>query len=600
MLSKIQSYSKKFGENKMIRQPIITVLGHVDHGKTSLLDAIRDSGIASKEAGAITQHIGSTEVPVEVIQKISGNLLKKFGFELKIPGLLFIDTPGHEAFTNLRKRGGSIADLAILVVDTMQGLQPQTIEAIEILKVYKVPFIIAMNKIDLVDGYKSINGSFLDNIDKQETRVKNLLDEKLYTIVGRIYEYGFEGERFDRCNFTKQIAIIPCSAKTREGLPEILTLLSGLSQKYLEKKLDIGEDESAAAAVLESKEEKGLGKTIDVILYKGTLRVNDNIAVLGKSGVIKTKIRALLQPKPLQEIRSTNEKFNSVKEAYAATGVKINAPGLEEVLAGSTLVVIKNGNEAEELEKEINEVKIESHGKGIVVKTDAIGSLEALIELLKKSNVPINHADIGNVNRKDVMEATAMLCEETVLGCVLAFNVNVEAEAQEEADNRGVKIFNEKVIYKLIENYDEWAKKTKKEQKEQGMNCLVLPVEIEFMRGYVFRNTKPAIIGVKIVEGKLKEGWKLMNKEGELIGKVGGIQKNNENVKEAKKGEEVAVSIEGATVGRNLFEGDKLYSCIGTKNYCDLQNYLGEFSEEEKKLLENIWSKTKKDEEKEA
>jgi len=141
--------------DSMLRQPIITVLGHVDHGKTTLLDKIRKTAIAAKEAGGITQAIGTTEIPTNVIKTLCGKLLERFKIKLIISGLLFIDTPGHEAFTTLRKRGGSIADLAILVIDINEGIMPQTIESLEILKVSRIPFIIALNKIDRIKGWTS-------------------------------------------------------------------------------------------------------------------------------------------------------------------------------------------------------------------------------------------------------------------------------------------------------------------------------------------------------------------------------------------------------------------------------------------------------------
>ncbi len=575
----------------MIRQPIITVLGHVDHGKTSLLDAIRNSRVAAKEPGAITQHIGATEVPIDVIQTVAGPLIKKFGFTLSIPGLLFIDTPGHEAFTNLRKRGGSIADLAILVIDAMQGIQPQTVEAIEILRAYKVPFVIAMTKIDMLNFYSSNEGSFLENHNNQNERTKQLFDEKLYTLVGKLYEHGFEGERFDRCAFGKQIPIVPVSAKTKEGLPELLTLLAGLSQKFLEKKLEISAEESAKAAVLESKEEKGLGKTIDVILYQGTLKVNDEIAMLGKKGVITTKIRALLQPKPLQEMRMTKEKFSSVKSVSAACGVKISAPGLDDVLAGSVLTQVKTGKEIDELKMDMKDFNYASENKGLIVKADAIGSLEAMINLLKKEGYVLRKAEIGNITRKDVIEAYSLFCEDPYLGVILGFNVAIDADAADEAAKKGVKIFSEKVIYHLIEGYKNWMEEAKKAQKANELMSLVCPVEIEVIRGKVFRNTKPAIVGVRVNEGRLRNGWRLMNKEGKLIGKVEGMQNEGKALTEAKKGEEVAVSIDGANVGRNLFEGDLLYACIPLKHYAGLEKYACEFTTGEKELLTEIKSK---------
>lgn len=579
----------------MIRQPIITVLGHVDHGKTSLLDAIRSSKVTSREAGKITQHIGATEIPLKSIEQIAGPLLKKFGFDLKIPGLLVIDTPGHEAFTNLRKRGGSIADLAVLVVDVMQGLQPQTIEAIEILKINKVPFILAMNKIDLIQEYESKEGSFIQNLSLQNEKTKQIIDEKLYTLVGKMYEHGFESERFDRCEFGKQIPIVPCSAETKEGLPEILTLLSGLSQKYLEKTLEVSTEEVGKAVVLEAKEEKGLGKTLDVILYKGELNVNNEIAAIGKNGIVKTKIRALLQPKELQEMMDTKEKFSSIKKVTAAGGVKIAAPGLDEVLVGSTLTVVRTGEEVEELKQEIHETTIHSETKGIIIKADAIGSLEAITELFKKEKIPIKKAEIGNITRKDVMEASSIKCENPLLGTIIGFNILVDKEAEKEANEREVRIFNDKVIYKLLENYQDFVEKAKKEEKEKDMACLMWPVELKLMKGKVFRNNKPAIVGVSIEEGKLKEDWKVMNKHGQIIGKITGIQNEGKSVKEAKKGDEVALAIDKGDIGKNLFEGDILYSCVPISQYADLQKYTDEMSSEEKNLLKEIIQKQNKE-----
>jgi translation initiation factor 5B len=563
---------------------------------TSLLDAIRSSRVAAREAGAITQHIGATEIPAKTIKEVAGPLLDKFGFKLSIPGLLVIDTPGHEAFTNLRKRGGSIADLAVLVVDVMQGLQPQTIEAINILRTNKVPFIIAMNKIDMLNFYSSKEGSFLANLANQNENTKRLLDEKLYIMVGKIFEQGFVCERFDRCEFGKQIPIVPCSAKTKEGLPEILTLLAGLSQKYLENKLTLTGEEKAKGAILEAKEEKGLGKTIDVVLYEGKLQVNDEIAVIGKNGIIRTKIRVLLQPKPLQEMMDTKDKFVSVKEVISASGVKISAPGLDDVLVGSTLIQVREENDIIELKKEIQENSFKADHVGLIVKADAIGSLEAIVNLFRQNEITIKKADIGNVSRKDVMEAAGIACENPFLGTVIAFNVNVEKDAEKEANLRDIRIFSDRVVYKLIDDYKEWVKKSKQDEKDKSMSCLVLPVKFKVIK--LFRNNKPAIVGVQILEGRLKEGWKIMNDKGEIIGKITGMESEGEKVKEVKKDDEVAISIDDGNIGKNLFMGDILYSCIPAKQYCELNKYIDEFSEDERNLLSKIRKTQMQDEEK--
>lgn len=393
----------------MIRKPIITVMGHVDHGKTTFLDKIRGTAVAAREAGAITQHIGATEVPIKVVKDLAGSLLQQYKFDLKITGLLFIDTPGHEAFTNLRKRGGSIADLAVIIIDVNQGVQPQTVEAVDILRTFKVPFIIGLNKIDKIPGWNPSYGSITNGLKLQSESILQTLDTKLYELVGKLFEMGFQADRFDHvADFTKQIPIIPISSKLGEGLPEMLLFLGGLSQKFLEKKLTIHVEGPGKGTILEVKEERGLGKTIDVILYDGSLKVGDEIVLGGKNGVIKTKVRALLEPKPLNEINDPKEKFSNVKEVHAATGVKIAAPNLDEALAGSPLLVCVTGNEEQSIREELQSLKIEQESTGPIIRTDALGSLEALVKLASEKGLKPRHADVGDVTRKDVLEASAV------------------------------------------------------------------------------------------------------------------------------------------------------------------------------------------------
>lgn len=549
----------------MIRQPIITVLGHVDAGKTKLLDAVRGTAIAEKEAGGITQHIGATEVPIETVRKLSGALIEKYGFKITIPGLLFIDTPGHEAFTNLRKRGGSIADLAVLVVDVNKGLQEQTKEAIEILKTYKTPFIIAENKIDTIHGWISTGGTASDSLAKQQEDAIETLDTKTYALIGAMHSKGFTCERFDRVkDFTKEIAIVPVCAKTGEGIPELLMFLSGISQKYLEKRLDAHEKGRGKGTVLEIKDEKGLGKTADVILYEGVLHAGDEIVLAGKAGAITTKIRALLVPKPLQEIRNPQDKFNSVDEVHAASGVKIAAPMLEDVLAGSPVEVRAEGSE-EAVMREVKGAKIDTEAEGPIVKADALGSLEAMVRLLEARGIKVRKADVGAVSKKDIMEAEAVRATNRFKGVVFAFNVKVDDAARVELKKADVKIFEENIIYRLVEGYDEWLAEERERVKQEKLTGVIVPAKIKVLPGCLFHNTKPAIVGVRVLAGRLKKGVELMKKGRGKLGKVGAIQDKGKDLDEAKTGDEVAVSIKGATCGRNLFEGDELYVYLSPK-----------------------------------
>ena len=334
-----------------IRSPIVSVLGHVDHGKTTLLDYIRGSTIADREAGGITQHIGATEIPNDTIEEICGNFISRLTIKDLIPGLFFIDTPGHAAFTSLRKRGGALADLAVLILDINEGFKPQTYEALNILKMYKTPFIVVANKIDMIFGWEPHEGvSFKESFNQQAPSVQQEVDLKVYEIVGTLHKEGFQSERFDRVsNFASQITIIPISARTGEGIIEVLAMLLGLAQEYLTSQLEINEDAPAKGTVLEIKEETGLGLTIDSIIYDGVLRTNDEIALMTSSNeVLTTKIRSILRPLPLEEMRDSKKKFQKFDEVVAAAGIKIADPTTvtvtlnnpREVKAAETLQVL--------------------------------------------------------------------------------------------------------------------------------------------------------------------------------------------------------------------------------------------------------------------
>ena len=569
-----------------LRSPIVTVLGHVDHGKTTLLDKIRGTTIATKEAGAITQHVGASFIPTEAIKKQCKKLLKKYKLKLTIPGLLFIDTPGHEAFTNLRKRGGSIADIAVIVIDINQGIQPQTKESIEILKINKVPFLIAANKIDLINGWNSQpEKTIIESINTQRDFVQEIVEQKIYKIVGKLSEQGINSERYDRVtDRTKEAMIIPISAKTGEGIEELLLTLAGLSQKYMLKRLDINKEKHAKGTVLEVKEATGLGTTIDVIIYEGKIKQGDTIAIAGKNKPFTTKVRALLKPAPLEEIRDTGKKFKSVKEVHAAAGVKISAPGLEEAIAGSPLIIKDNADEAlEEVKKEVEKIEIETKEEGVIIKTDALGSLEAIEELFKKNSIPIRKAEVGAINKKDLTEAETIKKQNRYYAIIFAFNTKVPEEIRQEANKNGIKIFESKVIYKLEEDYKEWLKKEKKKEKEEQLNQYIYPAKLKILPGHIFRISKPAVVGVEVLAGTIKSNYPLMNLNGEKIGKIKSIQRENQKVDKAEKTDKVAISIEGATAGKNIKEKDILFTAIPRKQIYQIEDKI-----EDKELIKEI------------
>jgi len=580
----------------MIRQPIVCVMGHVDHGKTSLLDAIRKTTVAKREAGAITQHIGASEVPTEVVRGVCApELGEKACAGLKIPGLLFIDTPGHEAFTNLRRRGGSLADIAILVVDVMQGFQPQTLEALSILKEYKTPFIIAANKMDLINGWNAqATRSFMKSFNAQPDWVQARFEEKVYELIGRLGTLGFESERYDRVqDYRKAIAIVPVSAKTGEGIAELLMLLSGLSQKFLEEQLEIEVTGPAKGSVLEVKDEKGLGKTMDVIIYEGVIRKGDEIAFGTLQGAATTKVRGLLKPKPLDEMRDPREKFNYADEVSAASGVKIYAPGLDEALPGSPVFVVNDENRAavaEEIGREISGVLVESTGPGLVVKADTLGSIEGLRHLLSAADIPVRRAGIGPVTKKDVMDAVGAKAQNRYYGALLAFSVEAMAEAREEAGKNRVAILESDVIYTLLENYQKWVEVERAVEKKEAYASMVLPAKIRIMPGCCFRAKSPVIVGIEVIQGRLRPGCKLMTSSGTEIGELKSMQKEKEQVTEGKQGDQFAIAIDtNMTFGRQLNEGDILFTFVPKDHYNLLKTKFREhMGEGELSLLDDI------------
>jgi translation initiation factor 5B len=576
-----------------IRSPIVSVLGHVDHGKTTLLDFIRGSAIAQKEAGGITQHIGATEIPMEVIEAISGKFINKLQIRENMPGLFFIDTPGHEAFTTLRKRGGALADLAILIVDIKEGFKPQTYEALNILKMYKTPFVVAANKIDKIYGWETYSGlTFKETYSKQALSVQEKLDNSIYKLLGILHDEGFESERFDRVqNFAKQISIIPISAKTGEGIAELLAMLMGLAQQYLQKQLQIEANAPAKGTILEVKEEIGLGITLDAVIYDGVLKKNDIIVLTTRDNVITTKIRSLLKPKPLEEIRDSKKKFSKVDEVVAAAGIKIVAPNIENVISGSPLRVAREdfNNVKEEILKEIESIKIDTHEMGVVIKTDTLGSLEALVNMLKDLNVPIRMADIGDVSRRDVVNASIVGKENQLHGVILAFNVKVLPSAAEEIKNSKVKLFSANVIYKLTEDYDEWLKAAEERRRKKWLDAIIRPAKIRIIPKLVFRYSKPAIAGVEILGGTMKKDYRLMREDNSSVGKVESMQDKGENLKSATKGQKVAMAIKEAVFGRDFEEGDVIYVDIPEKHYKILESELmGKLTEDEVEILREI------------
>jgi translation initiation factor 5B len=570
------------------------VLGHVDAGKTSLLDKIRGTAVQAREAGGMTQHIGASFFPTETLLQICGPLLKRVGGSIKVPGLLVIDTPGHEAFSNLRSRGGSAADIAILVVDITRGFEAQTYESVEILSRRRVPFVVALNKIDRLPGWRSTSTPYLtESLKKQDKAVLEELDARIYSVVGSLSRLGFRSEAYYRVkDFSREVAIVPVSAKTGEGIPELIMVLVGLTQHYLTKRLTTSEEQTRGI-VLELREEAGLGLTANVILLDGVLKVGDTVAMVKRDGAFKTKVRGLFLPKPLDEMRDPRDRFTPVEEVRAAAGVKIAAPDLEGVLAGSPIVGLVSEDRWEEVKKaiesEVSKIFIKTDTLGVIVKADTLGSLEAITDMLKRQGVPIRIADVGAITKRDVVEASMVAKEDPYLGVILGFNVKILPDAQEAIEAERVKVFNESIIYNLIEGYTRWVQEEKEKAAAREFNTLTPVCKFKVLEGFIFRRSNPAIFGIEVLVGKLRQKVQVMNSDGKVVGTVHQIQDKGKPMEEAPRGAQVAISMMEPMVGRHIFENDILYTLPKEAEVKTLrEKYLNRLSTEEQQVLDEI------------
>ncbi len=582
------------------RQPIVAVLGHVDHGKTSLLDHIRGLGsnsrasVMDREAGGITQHIGATEVPADILNELCSPLMGGNTFDS--PGLLFIDTPGHHSFSTLRSRGGSLADIAILIVDVMEGCRPQTLESLRVLKNAKTPFVIAANKVDRIYGWEAQPGRAMALSMRNQTQDSMGLFEKQYwNLVGQFAEEGLNIERYDRVkDFTKDIAMVPISAREGEGIQDLLAVVIGLAERYLTDQLTDVEG-SGEGTVLEMKEERGLGKTLDVILHRGSIKKGDEIVLVTTEGGLSTRVKGLFSPRGMSEMRDAGDRWDDTEVAHAASGLKIAAPDLDNVLAGTTLRVVHTDSErddAMDAAKAESELSIELEEEGVAIKADTVGGLEALAKELQALDVPIRSATIGKVSRRDVRSAEA--AADPLHRVIMAFSTEIlpDAEAEIESSDTGVHHIGSDIIYRILEEREEWIERRNREIEEANREQIVYPGRILLLPDHTFRISKPAVVGVRVLAGRIHVGQRLL-KDGNRVGRIKSIRSGEESMKEAMQGAEVALAIEGVTVGRQIDEEDILLVDVPESHARKLRRM--DLSAAEEEVLEELQEIHRKD-----
>ncbi|KAI8012969.1 Eukaryotic translation initiation factor 5B [Camellia lanceoleosa] len=588
-----------------LRSPICCIMGHVDTGKTKLLDCIQGTNVQEGEAGGITQQIGATYFPAQNIRERTKEL--KADAKLKVPGLLVIDTPGHESFTNLRSRGSSLCDIAILVVDIMHGLEPQTIESLNLLKMRNTEFIVALNKVDRLYGWKVCRNAPIVKAMKQQSKDVQLeFNMRLTQVITQFKEQGLNTELYYKNKeMGETYSIVPTSAISGEGIPDLLLLLVQWTQKTMVEKLTYSNE--VQCTVLEVKVVEGHGTTIDVVLVNGVLHEGDQIVVCGMQGPIVTSIRALLTPHPMKELRVKGTYLHH-KEIKAAQGIKITAQGLEHAIAGTSLYVVGLDDDLEDIKESAMEDmksvlnRIDRSGKGVCVQASTLGSLEALLEFLKSPavSIPVSGISIGPVHKKDVMKASVMLEKKKEYATILAFDVKVTPEARELADEVGVKIFIADIIYHLFDQFKAYIDNLKEEKKKEASEEVVFPCILKIMPTCVFNKKDPIVLGVDVLEGIAKVGTPICIPQKEFIdiGRIASIENNHKPVDYAKKGQKVAIKLVGSNTeeqqkmfGRHFEIEHELVSHISRRSIDVLQtNYRDDLSLEEWKLVVTLKS----------
>uniref|UniRef100_A0A8R1TZD6 Eukaryotic translation initiation factor 5B n=1 Tax=Onchocerca volvulus TaxID=6282 RepID=A0A8R1TZD6_ONCVO len=568
-----QAEAKRSTNN--LRSSVICVLGHVDTGKTKMLDTIRHTNVQDGEAGGITQQIGATQVPAAAIMERTKMVRDFVGSEMKIPGLLIIDTPGHESFSNLRSRGSSLCDYAILVVDLMHGLEQQTLESFNLLRKRQTPFVIALNKIDRLYDYESnprkdIYLHLKSQPINTQLQFKELKDKVVLQFAEQGVNVVMANENPD---LNEYISMVPTSAFLGDGIGNLMAHIVNESQNRLAEKLSYCEE--LDCTVMEVKSLPGLGTTIDVILVNGSLKVGDIIVLTGTDGAIITQIRELLMPQPLKELRVKNayEHYQMIK---GAQGVKVLAKNLEKALAGLPLFVANREDELlvlkEDCEAQLSKalMAIKKKPEGVYVQASTLGSLEALLEFLRTQKIPYSNVNIGPVHKKDVQKAAAMLERKEEYACILAFDVRVDREVEQFAASEGVRIFSADIIYHLEDSFLKYREELRLKRRRQNEHLAIFPCKLRILPQHIFNARNPIIIGVSVEAGQLKRGVPLCvpSKDSIFIGSVSSIERNHEQVEIARTGDEVCIKIENTTgeapklYGRHFTHQDTLVSRI--------------------------------------
>lgn len=590
-----------------LRCPIVVIMGHVDTGKTKLLDNIRRTNVQEGEAGGITQQIGATYFEPKTLLTRCEKLNKTEKLDLTLPGILVIDTPGHESFTNLRSRGSNLCDLAILVVDLMHGLEQQTIESLKMLRSKGTPFVVALNKVDRCYNWKTCaNDPIRSALEVQEEGTIQEFRARAEEAKVQLAEQGVNSNIYwemgeDDWQTSDFVPLVPTSAISGEGVQDILLLLCRMAQEKLWRQIMwCG---NLQCTVLEVKAIEGLGMTIDVIVVNGTIREGDKVVLCTMDGPVVSEIRGLLTPPPSREMRVKSEYIHH-KEIKGALGVKLIGNGFEKVMAGTPVMVVGPDDEEEDIKAEVmQDLKsltdsLSVDKRGVMVQASTLGALEALLQFLRvetKPPIPVSSVGIGTVFKKDVTKISIMKekagFEE--YATILAFDVNVDKDARAAAEEAGVKIFTADIIYHLFDHFTRYMEEIAEKRKQEAQDVAVFPSIVKILPQHIFNQKDPIILGMEVFDGILKVGTPLCVPAlgGIHVGKVVSIEMNGKEQQTARKGTSVAVKIVNEsnptiTYGRQFDSTNMLYSTLTRSSIDALKaNFKDTLEKEDWKLV---------------
>ena len=554
----VKEVQKKVDVNTTLKSPICSFLGHVDAGKTSLMDIIRNTNFQEHEAGGITQSIGSTFVDIENLVDITNNIKGKFEVKPEIPGLLIIDTPGHEAFNMLRERGSSLCDIAVLVVDINDDLKPQTIESIKLLRDKKIPFVIAATKLDRVNNYIVTKELSLRKAFKKQTKeVISVIESKMLDMKYKLEQQEVNAEfYFKNKKPQSTYSIVPISSKTKEGLADLLSLIVYLSQNWMNKKILY--DDNLDATIMECQQHKKYGWVLDIILKNGTINIGDEFATSSRSGERISKVRKLLVQKNI----NNKIKFVEVESVRASNGIRLIGSNCDNCYSGTKLHSTQNKDCLELARAEVGGLldKMELKKIGVCIQAQTISNLDAMYQILSKDKIPVMNTTLKVFHEKDYdkLDSKFENVEDLEYKCILYFGEMREKEKdmyEKWGKTKGIKFITSPIVYKLVEDYLIYKKECLEERQEKQITeggC-VYPCKLKILNEHIYMTggVDHILMGVRVIKGRLKMGTpltvvskkKVLTEKEMVLGQILSIQKNNEDKAIANEMDEVCIRL---------------------------------------------------------